>query len=146
MRIVLGIICILFGGLCWGGQVLSSINYPLAQKLGLQEKSEGTDPLFRRAEINAAKWDSLILWTLWLSGVLMLTNNPWWQYLSLIAGGIYLDTAGREAAKLLSLSKAGVGIGSPKDLKIVVIFFSAMCIIAIWAIAYSLVTAFFMIA
>ena len=138
MRIVLGIICILFGGFGWGGQFISAINYPLAQRLGLQEESEGTDPLFRRAEINTARWDSFVLWTLWASGVLMLTNNPWWQYLSLIAGGIYLDTAGREAAKLLSLSKEGIRVGSPKDLKIAVVFFSVMFIIAIWTISYSI--------
>ena len=43
--IVLGIICLLFGAIGWGGQVISGINYPLAQRLGLQEKSAGTDPL-----------------------------------------------------------------------------------------------------
>ena len=138
MRIVLGIICILFGGFGWSGQLLSGINYPLAQKLGLQEKSEGTDPLFQRLEINSARWDSLVLWTFLASGVLMLTNNPWWQYFSLIAGGIYLDAVGREVAKLLSLSQEGVKIGNSKDLRIAIIFFSIMFIIAIWTIAYSL--------
>ena len=138
MRIVLGIICVLFGGFGWGGQVLSAINYPLAQRLGLQEKSEGTDPLYRRAETNTARWDSFVLWTLLASGVLMLTNNYWWSYLSLIAGGIYLDGAGREVAKLLSLSKEGIKIGTSKDLKVAAVFFPTMFIIAIWAIAYSL--------
>ncbi|MDJ0569150.1 MAG: hypothetical protein QNJ53_08875 [Pleurocapsa sp. MO_192.B19] len=138
MRIVLGIICVLFGVFGWGGQVLSGINYPLAQRLGLQEKSEGTDPLYRRAETNTARWDIFVLWTLLASGILMLTNNYWWPYLSLIAGGIYLDTAGREVAKLLSLSKEGIKIGTSKDLKVVAVFFPTMLIIAIWAIAYSL--------
>ena len=138
MRIILGIICVLFGGLGWGGQLISGINYPLAQRLGLQEKSEGTDPLFRRAETNTARWDSFLLWTLLASGVLMLTNNPWWPYLSLIAGGIYLDTVGREVAKLLSMSEEGIRIGTPKDLKNVAVFFLMMSVIAIWAIAYSL--------
>ena len=138
MRIVLGIICVLFGGFGWVGQTISAINYPLAQRLGLQEKSEGTDPLFRRAETNTARWDSFVLWTLLASGVLMLTNNYWWPYLSLIAGGIYLDGAGREVAKLLSLSKEGIKIGTPKDLKVAAVTFFSMFIIAIWAIAYSL--------
>ena len=138
MRIVLGIICVLLGGIGWSGQVLSGINYPLAQRLGLQEKSEGTDPLFRRAETNTARWDIFVLWTLWASGILMLTNNPWWQYLSLIAGGIYLDTAGREVAKLLSLSKEGIKIGTSKDLKVAAVTFFSLFVIGIWAIAYSL--------
>lgn len=138
MRIVLGIICVLFGGIGWVGQVISGINYPLAQRLGLQEKSEGTDRLFQRAEINAARWDSLVLWTLPAAGILLLSNHHWWPYLSLIAGGIYLDGAGREAAKCMSLFKGGIRIGSPKDLRIAAIFFSAMLLIAFWVIIYSI--------
>ena len=138
MRIVLGIICVLFGGIGWGGQVISAINYPLAQRLGLQEKSESTDPLFRRVEINIARWDSFVLWTLLASGILMLTNNPWWSYLLLITGGIYLDTVGREIVNLWSLSQEGIRIGTPKDLKNVGFFLLTMFAIAIWVIIYSL--------
>lgn len=138
MRIVLGIICVLFGGIGWLAQVISGINYPLAQRLGLQEKSEGTDPLFRRAESNTARWDSLVLWTLLAAGILMLTNNYWWPYLSLVAGGIYLDGAGREVAKYISLRKCSIRIGTPKDLRIAAVFFITMVIIALWAIIYSI--------
>jgi hypothetical protein len=138
MRIVLGIICVLFGGIGWAGQLISGINYPLAQRLGLQEKSEGTDPLFRRAETNAARWDSFVLWTLLAAGILILTNNHWWPYVSLVAGGIYLDGAGREVAKCISLSKEGIRIGTPKDLKIAAGFFITMSAIALWVIIYSI--------
>jgi len=138
MRIVLGIICVLFGGIGWVGQLISGINYPLAQRLGLQEKSEGTDPLFQRAETNAARWDSFVLWTLLAAGILMLINNHWWPYVSLVAGGIYLDGAGREVAKCISLSKEGIRIGTPKDLKIAKVFFIAMSVIALWVIIYAI--------
>jgi len=138
MRIILGTICVLFGGFGWVSQILSWINYPLAQRLGFQEKSEETDPLFRQAEINTAIWDSFVLWTLLAAGILMLINNQLWPYLSLIAGGIYLDGAGREIAKHLSLSKGGIRIGTPKDVRVAAVAFSAMLIIAIWVIIYSL--------
>jgi hypothetical protein len=138
MRIVLGVVCVVFGGIGWVGQIISGINYPLAQRLCLQEKSEGTDPLFRRAEANAARWDSLVLWTLVAAGILMLINNSWWPHLSLIAGGIYLDGAGREAAKCVSLSKYGVRIGTGKDVKVAAMFFVAMAFIALWTIIYSI--------
>lgn len=128
----------LFGGIGWVGQLISGINYPLAQRLGLQEKSEGTDPLFQRAETNAARWDSFVLWTLLAAGILMLINNHWWPYVSLVAGGIYLDGAGREVAKCISLSKEGIRIGTPKDLKIAAVFFIAMSVIALWVIIYAI--------
>ncbi|MDY6987525.1 MAG: hypothetical protein SWQ30_05650 [Thermodesulfobacteriota bacterium] len=137
VRLVLGIICILFGGIGWLGQVLSGVHYPLAQRLGFQEKSEGTDPLFRRAEIYTARWDGLVLWTLLVAGVLMLTNNGWWPYLGLIAGGVYLDAAGREGAKYISLSKSGIRIGTPRDLKVAAFFFLAMAAVSLWVIIYA---------
>lgn len=140
MQTVLGVVCILFGGFGWAGQLISGINYPLAQSLALQEKSEGMDTLFRLAEINAARWDSFVLWTLAAAGILMLLNNAWWPYVSLVAGGIYLDAAGREAAKCLALRKGGVRIGSPKDLRIAAVFFCIMAAIALWVITYAIWT------
>jgi hypothetical protein len=138
MRIILGIICVIFGGIGWIGQLISGISYPLAQRLGLQEKDEGTDPIYRRAEKNAARWDSFVLWTLLVAGILMLMNNSWWPLLSLIAGGIYLDGAGREFAKYISLRKGGIKVGTPKDLNIAVFFFLLMAVISIWVMIYAI--------
>lgn len=138
MKTILAIICILFGGFGWVAQLVSGINYPLAQKLGLQEKDEGTDPLFRLAEMNAARWDACVLWTLAAAGILMLTDHPWWPLVLLVAGAIYLDGAGREVAKWISLSRGGVKVGSPKDMKLAAIFYGVMAAIAVWAIAYAL--------
>jgi hypothetical protein len=138
MRIALSLICILFGAFGWVAQFVSAIHYPLAQRLGLQEKTEGTDALFRIAELSTARWDVCVLWTLPLAGILMLVDHHWWPYVSLIAGGIYLDTAGREAAKMLSLRKGGVRVGSSKDLWIAVVFFSVMAAISLAVIFYGL--------
>ena len=68
----------------------------------------------------------------------MLVDHHWWPHVSLIAGGIYLDAAGREAAKLVSLRKAGVRVGSSKDLRIAAIFFSVMAAISLTVIVYAL--------
>lgn len=138
MRTVLGVICVLFGGFGWIGQFISAVNYELAQKLGLQEKDEGTGPLYRRAETNAARWDSVVLWTMAVAGVLMLMDHTWWPYVGLIAGGIYLDGAGREAAKCISMYKEGVRVGTPKDHKVAATFFVLMAGIALWLIIYAL--------
>ena len=138
MQVVLGVICILFGGFGWLGQLISGIDYQLAQKLGLQEKDEGTDPLYRLAEMNTARWDAFVLWTLVGAGILMLADHPWWPWVSLIAGAIYLDAAGREVAKWISLRRAGVSVGSPRDIRVAAFFFSAMAAIAVWVIVYAL--------
>jgi hypothetical protein len=138
MRIVLGLFFVCFGLFGWVGQLISGFHYSLAQKLGLQEKSEGTDPLFRLAELNTARWDAVVLWTLPVAGILMLLNHPWWPYVALVAGGIHLDAGGRELAKSLSLRGSGVSIGTPKDWKIAKIFLSVLTLIGLAAITYAL--------
>jgi hypothetical protein len=138
MRIVLGVVCIVFGTFGWLGQMISAFNFPLAQKLGLQEKDDNTDEAFRHAELHSAKWDVYVLWTLILAGILMLLKDPWWPYVSLIAGGIYIDAAGREMAKFVSLKQSGVRIGSGRDVRIATFFFSLMALIGLWVLVYAL--------
>ncbi len=117
MRIVLGLVFVLFGLFGWVGQFISAISLDLARKLGLQEKGEGADPLFVLAERNAARWDSLVLWTLPLAGLVMLIHHPSWPWWAILAGGVYLDTGGREAAKWLTLRASGIGVGTEADKK-----------------------------
>ena len=67
-------------------------------------------------------------------------DRTWWPVLSLIAGGIYIDGAGREAAKSISLHREGVRIGTAKDLKVAACFFTLMFIIAAWVIVFALLS------
>ena len=115
MRIALGIICMLFGGFVWVGQTISTINYPFATRVGLQESMKGTDTLFQRLEHNTAGWDMVTMWALFAAGLLMVINNSWWPYVALIAGGIYFDAGGRELVKILGLKAEGERIGTQKD-------------------------------
>ncbi len=138
MRVALAIICILYGAFGWLGQLISGINYPMAQRLGLQESDEGTDLLFRHAEANTARWDALVLWTLVAAGILMLMEHPWWPILSLVAGSIYLDGAGRESAKYMGLHKSGVRIGTAKQVRVAKVFFASMFLVALLVLADAL--------
>jgi hypothetical protein len=61
---VTGIVCLVFGLLCFIGQLISVINFDLAQQLGLQERDEATEPLYRQLELNTARWDLAVLWML----------------------------------------------------------------------------------
>ena len=112
MSVVIGLVVCLVVTLLYIGQLISTVNFALAQRLGLQEKATRADPLFSRLEANAARWDLLSLWPVPLFGLLILFDHPWWPYLGLIAGGLLVDTGGREAAKFLGLQAQGVRVGA----------------------------------
>jgi hypothetical protein len=120
------------------GQSISVVSFSLAQRLGFQEKGDETDPLHRRLELNAARWDLFVLWTLPIAGILILTNHAWWPCLALIAGAIHLDAGGREIAKIRGLRAHGVRTGSAKDLRLFLIFMGSMALIGLWCITIGL--------
>ena len=119
-------------------QVISSINFQLAQRLGIQENPEDTDKLLQRSERYTAYWDLVALGWLPFSGVLMIINHDWWPVVSLVGGAIYLDTAGREAVKNLSFRHEGIKVGSDKQQKVFFASYLVMAIIAVAVIAYSI--------
>ena len=138
MQQFLGWLLIIFPGILYVGQIISSVNFPLAQKLGLQEDPDEADPLLQRAEKYTAYWDLVTLGWLPLSGVLMVINNSTWSLFAFFGSAIYLDTAGREAAKILSFKHEGVRIGSPKQHRVFFSTYLIMAVLAIVVIVYSL--------
>ena len=84
VQIFIGWILIVFPGILFIGQIISSVNFSLAQKLGMQENPKETDPLLQRAEKYTAYWDLVTLGWLPLSGILMVINNSAWPLLSLV--------------------------------------------------------------
>ena len=73
MRTIIGILS-LPGWLLYIGQLVSVVNFPLAQRLGLQESADSADPMLRPMEFRAAAWDLLWLWTMPAAGLLMLAG------------------------------------------------------------------------
>lgn len=134
LQTLVGLLWVTVGLLLFVGQVISVVNFPLAQRLGLQEDPETADPMSSRLELMTARWDIALLWLQPISGLLMLLDNPWWPAMSLIAGGIYLDTGGREWVKIEGLDAQGVPLGSAKEqmiMKVTYGFFIATGIVAI---------------
>lgn len=115
MTIALGLLALIVGAFGVVGQVVSALDFRVAQRLGFQEKDEGTDALYRLLELHTARWDLFVLWTLPVAGILMLLDHPWWPYAALLAGGVNLDAGGREAAKILGARAAGVRVGTPRE-------------------------------
>ena len=135
---ILGWILIIFPGMLFLAQVISSINFSLAQKLGLQEDPNKSDPLLQRAEQYAAYWDLITLIWLPVSGVLMILNHSSWPIVSFFGGAIYFDAAGREAAKTLSFKHEGIRLGTPKQLRLFFSTYIIMAVLGIVVILYAL--------
>ncbi len=140
MQQLIGWLLIVFPGILFLGQIISSIDFSLAQRLGLQEDPSETDPLLQRAEKYTAYWDLVTMGWLPLAGILMVLDSSIWPLLAFFGGAIYLDTAGREAAKILSLKHEGVRIGPLKQQRFFFSTYIIMAIISIVVLVYSLVT------
>lgn len=137
MQTVLGWTLIIFPGALYVAQLISSVNFSLAQRLGLQEDPDEADALLQRAEKYTALWDLVTLVWLPLSGLLMVVDSPAWPLFGLIGGAIYLDAAGREAAKILSLQHEGVRIGAPKQRRFFFSTYLIMGVLGVLVIMYS---------
>ena len=137
MQTNIGWISLILGGLLYSAQIISSINFQLAQRWGIQEKPESTDLIVQRSERYTVYWDLLTLGWLPLAGVLMIINHEWWPIVSLIGGAIYLDTSGREAVKNISFRHEGIRTGTEKQKKVFFASYIIMVAIAITIITYS---------
>ena len=135
---LIGWLLIIFPGILFVGQIISSVNFSLAQRLGLQENPNETDPLLQRAEKYIAYWDLITMGWLPLSGILMVINNSAWPLVAFFGSAIYLDAAGREAAKILSFKHEGIRIGSLKQQRFFFSTYIIMAVISIVVLAYSL--------
>ena len=137
MQIFIGWVLIIFGGLLYLAQVISCLNFPLAQRLGIQEKSETSDTLLLRSERYTAFWDILTLFWLPVAGIFMVIDHSWWPVISLIGGAIYLDTSGREAVKNLTFRHEGIRVGTAKQRQLFFASYILMALIAIVVIIFA---------
>ena len=137
MQQFIGWLLIIFPGILFIGQIISSINFPLAQRIGLQEDPKQTDTLLQRAEKYVAYWDLVTMGWLPFAGILMVINNSAWPLIALFGGAIYFDTAGREAAKILSFKHEGIRIGSKKQQRFFFSTYIIMALISIIVLVYS---------
>ena len=127
----------ILGGLLYVAQVISSIDFRLAQQLGIQENPEETDSILHTAERYTALWDLVTLGWLPLAGLLMILDSPYWPLVGLVGGAIYLDTSGREAAKIISFRKEGVRLGPERQQKVFFASYIVMAFMGLVLIGYS---------
>ncbi len=88
MNIIWGIILTTLSLLGWLGQVITAFWPETAVSLSLTEPETDVDPAFYADVRGEAYWDTAVLWTLPVAGILLLLNSPLWAYFGLVGGGM----------------------------------------------------------
>ena len=128
MNVGWGLVVLVSSAFAWGGQALSWLAPDLAVRLGLTEGPGDIDRTFLVDVRAEAVWDSFVLWTMPLAGVLLMTDHDWWPYLGLIGGGAQLYYAGRGIVVRASMQREHVSIGDPNSVR------AAIAALAVWAV------------
>ena len=140
MDLFWGVMLIIFTLLVgWLGQTITVFSPKLAVKLGLTEPESDVDSTFYADVRGEAIWDTMILWTLPVAGILLILNNTLWAYFGLVGGGSYLYLAGRGIAVRLAMQRRGIRIGKPGTLKLFYVFLTLWGVIAVVTIIMAVV-------
>ena len=141
MSVFWGLVVISLSMLAWVGQVLSLFAPSAAARWKLMEKEEDVDPTFW-ADIRAeAFWDSLTLWVMAVAGVLLIADVAAWPYFGLVGGGIYFYFGGRGIGTRVAMTRRGLRIGTPDNVRAGIVFsiiWAAMALITIAAAVFAL--------
>lgn len=128
MNVIWGIILFVISSIGYFGQVVSTFWPNQAAKLGLMDVESDVDPTFFADGRGEAYWDSAVLWTLPLAGLLLVFDSQYWVYFGLIGGGMYLYFAGRGIVVRNVMRHRSIRIGQPESLTVAYIF------LAIWGL------------
>ena len=131
MNIIWGIILTIIASLGWLGQVITAFWPETAVSLSFTEPESAVDPAFYADMRGEAYWDTAVLWTLPVAGILLILNSPLWPYFGLIGGGMYLYFAGRGIVVRTVMQQRSIRIGLPKDLKVAAIFLTLWGVTAV---------------
>ena len=129
MNILWGIILTILSSIGYFGQVITAFWPDTAARLGLTEPESDVDPVFFADVRGEAIWDTAILWTLPIAGILLILNNPLWPYFGLVGGGMYLYFAGRGIVTRRVMQRSNIQIGQPETLK------AAYTFLTLWGFA-----------
>jgi len=139
MNIIWGIILTTLSSLGWLGQVITAFWPKTAVSLSLTEPKSAVDPAFYADMRGEAYWDTAVLWTLPVAGILLILNNPLWAYFGLVGGGMYLYFAGRGIVVRKVMQERNIRIGLPADLKVATIFLTIWGVTAVITIIMALI-------
>ncbi len=139
MGVAWGIVMIAASVLAWGGQTLAWLAPTPAERWGLTEAEGQVEPVYHADIRGEARFDALALWTMAVSGVLLVTGTSAWAYFGLTSGGMYAYFAGRGISTRLEIQRRGFRIGSPQNIRIGYLFLTLWGLVAIITIVVAAV-------
>ncbi len=140
MRILWGVVVVALSLLSWGGQALSLFAPSAAVRWKVMEAEEDVEPTFW-ADVRAeAFWDTLTLWTMVAAGVLLITDAAAWPYFGLVGGGMYLYFGGRGISARVAMSRRGLRIGAPENVRLGFVFSAVWAVMALVTIVAAVVS------
>ena len=119
MSTILGFIVIVAGSIAWIGQFFAFFAPNISIKLGLTEPEDEIDRTLYIVETKAnALPDILLLWTLPVSGALMLMKHAYWPIFALFGGGIFIYVSILAILSRIFLKKQNKKVGRPSAVKL----------------------------
>jgi len=140
MNILWGLILTILSSIGYFGQVITAFWPDTAARLGLTEPESEVDPAIFADVRGEAIWDTVILWTLPVAGVLLILNSSLWPYFGLVGGGMYLYFAGRGIVVRKEMQRRGIRIGTDETLKVAYGFLALWGLAAVITIVLAIVT------
>ena len=123
MELGIGVAVVLASLIAWVGQILSFFDPQTAAKFGVCEREGELDESMFIIETKAmGLTDTLLLWTLPLSALLMILDVRYWPVLALIGSGIYAYLSGVFMLNRVYLKKHGKLVGSPSSERTAYVF------------------------
>ncbi len=121
MNIIWGIILLSVTLKVWIGQIIIAFSPKIAEKINIIDPESDIDKTYFLDMRGVAFWDSITLWILPITGILLILNNNLWTYFGLIGSGMYLYFVGRTITSNLTLQRNNIKIGRSKKLKLLLL-------------------------
>ena len=127
MELVWGLLVVVVALIGWLGQLVSWLAPDTAVRLTLMEAEADVEPVYWADIRGEAMWDSLVLWTLPLAGLLLMMAEPRWAIFGLVGGSAFLYFAGRGILTRAAMQRRGFRIGATQNVRLGYTF------LAVWA-------------
>jgi len=128
VQVAFGIVVVVLASLAWLGQATAWLAPAAAAQWGLMEPEDGVEPVYFADVRGEAHWDTLVLWTMVVAGLLMIFDGGAWPYFGLVGGGMFIYFAGRGVVTRREMQRRGYRIGATRNVT------TAYALLTVWGL------------